>query len=159
MEVKTVEEVFENYARVLHLHVGSQVIRTVGEHPFYVRGKGWIAARELEPGDLLRSHDGQWVAVGKVYDNGEEEKVYNLRVADYHTYFVGSREWGFSVSAHNACNLNTNSAVSRFGVYQIYVNGLLHKIGKADLNRITQSSGLPTRAPTGQETDREVRSQ
>jgi len=29
--------------------------------------------------------------------------VYNLRIADYHTYFVGSREWGFSVWAHNAC--------------------------------------------------------
>ena len=28
--------------------------------------------------------------------------VYNLRIADYHTYFVGSRDWGFSVWAHNA---------------------------------------------------------
>jgi filamentous hemagglutinin len=28
--------------------------------------------------------------------------VYNLRVAEYHTYFVGSLEWGFSVWAHNA---------------------------------------------------------
>ncbi len=30
-------------------------------------------------------------------------------------------------------------------MYEIKVNGALHKIGKADLNRITQSSGLPTR--------------
>ena len=28
--------------------------------------------------------------------------VYNLRVADWHTYFVGCDEWGFSVWAHNA---------------------------------------------------------
>jgi hypothetical protein len=28
--------------------------------------------------------------------------VYNLRVADFHTYFVGCDEWGFSVWAHNA---------------------------------------------------------
>ena len=27
--------------------------------------------------------------------------VYNLRVADWHTYFVGCGEWGFSVWAHN----------------------------------------------------------
>jgi len=27
--------------------------------------------------------------------------VYNLRIADWHTYFVGSEEWGFSVWAHN----------------------------------------------------------
>lgn len=29
--------------------------------------------------------------------------VYNLRVADYHTYFVGCNEWGWSVWAHNMC--------------------------------------------------------
>ena len=28
--------------------------------------------------------------------------VYNLRIEEYHTYFVGSAEWGFSVWAHNA---------------------------------------------------------
>jgi hypothetical protein len=27
--------------------------------------------------------------------------VYNLRVADFHTYFVGSEDWGFSAWAHN----------------------------------------------------------
>ncbi|MFN9412851.1 MAG: hypothetical protein ACK57V_10835 [Pirellula sp.] len=37
-------------------------------------------------------------------------------------------------------NLNLDDAVSRFGLYEIKVNGALHKIGKADLNRITQSS-------------------
>ncbi len=29
--------------------------------------------------------------------------MYNVRVADHHTYFVGTDEWGFSVWAHNAC--------------------------------------------------------
>jgi hypothetical protein len=29
--------------------------------------------------------------------------VYNLRIAEYHTYFVGSAEWGFSVWTHNMC--------------------------------------------------------
>jgi hypothetical protein len=33
---------------------------------------------------------------------GEREAVYNLRVADHHTYFVGSRQWGFSAWVHNA---------------------------------------------------------
>jgi len=32
----------------------------------------------------------------------EVETVYNLRVAEHHTYFVGSEAWGFSVWAHNA---------------------------------------------------------
>jgi hypothetical protein len=42
-------------------------------------------------------------------------------------------------------NLNSNLARSKFGLYEIRVNGKLHKIGKADLGRVTQSSGLPTR--------------
>jgi len=61
-----------------------------------------VPAAQLQPGDLLSSHDGQWVPVEEVYDTGEPETVYNLRVADFHTYFVGSEEWGFSVWAHNA---------------------------------------------------------
>ena len=36
-------------------------------------------------------------------DTGREEVVYNGRVAEYHTYFVGDEGWGFSVWAHNSC--------------------------------------------------------
>ena len=42
-------------------------------------------------------------------------------------------------------NLNANGAISNFGIYEIRINGVLHKIGKTDMNRITQSSGNPTR--------------
>jgi hypothetical protein len=34
-------------------------------------------------------------------DTGEYETVYNVRVADYHAYFVGAEGWGFGVWAHN----------------------------------------------------------
>ena len=44
-----------------------------------------------------------------------------------------------------ALNLNNNAAKSRFGVYEIRVVGRLFKVGRADLIRITNSSGLPTR--------------
>jgi hypothetical protein len=38
-------------------------------------------------------------------------------VADYHTYFVGSREWGFSVWAHNAdCFVIEHRGAGRWGV-------------------------------------------
>jgi len=42
-------------------------------------------------------------------------------------------------------NLNTNDAEGNFGVYEITKDGDLYKIGKADLNRVTQSSDSPTR--------------
>ena len=101
VEAKMVEEVFTNDALLVELLVSGRPIRTTGEHPFYVRGKGWLKATTLQKGDLLRSDDGQWVPVEGVEDTGEYETVYNLRVADYHTYFVGCQEWGFSVWSHN----------------------------------------------------------
>jgi hypothetical protein len=99
--VKVVERVFVRTGRILHLRVQGQVIRTTPEHPFYVRGQGWRQAALLQAGDLLAGLDGEWVAVDEVVDTGEYETVYNVRVADYHTYFVGCQEWGFSVWAHN----------------------------------------------------------
>jgi hypothetical protein len=113
IEAKRVEEVFVRLGRILHLHVGGQLIRTTPEHPFYINNKGWLDAGQLQIGDWLASHDGRWVAVEEVFDTGEHETVYNLRVADWHTYFVGSpNEWGFSVWAHNvspACAAAANT--------------------------------------------------
>jgi RHS repeat-associated protein len=115
VEVKLVEEVFERVAPVLQLEVGGRTIRTTAEHPFFVRGKGWQCAEELKPRDELSSHDGQWVTVEAVTDLTEVATVYNLRVSDYHTYFVGSREWGFSVWAHNINCADVWRALGRTG--------------------------------------------
>jgi|GEM_PF-2015407 len=103
LEAKEVEEAFNGYARLWYLHIGGKVIRTTDEHPFFVRGKGWTPTKALQAGDMLRSHDGRWVDIKHVRDSGESAPVYNLRIADYHTYFVGDRRWDFSVWAHNAC--------------------------------------------------------
>jgi len=90
----------------MNVHVRGQVIGTTAEHSFFVlRVWDFLPAGELRIGDVLVSHDGKWVVVEDLCDTGEWETVYNLRVADYHTYFVGSSEWGFSVWAHNACQV------------------------------------------------------
>lgn len=44
-----------------------------------------------------------------------------------------------------AANLNSNAAKSNFGIYEIIKDGQVYKYGKADLARITQSTGQPTR--------------
>jgi hypothetical protein len=103
IEVSVVEEVFQRVARILHVHVAGQVIRTVADHPFWVHKGGWKPASELRIGDLLLSHDGRMMSVEGLLDTGEDETVYNLRVARCHTYFVGCDEWGFSVWVHNRC--------------------------------------------------------
>jgi intein/homing endonuclease len=103
VEAKCVEEVFVRSALIWHVHVGGHVIRSTAEHPFYVEGAGWVACQDLKIGDRLLSADGTTVTVEDLFDTGEYETVYNLRIQDYHTYFVGREEWGFSVWAHNAC--------------------------------------------------------
>jgi hypothetical protein len=90
-------------ARIWHVHVQGKVIRTTAEHPFYVWGKGWVQAHHVEPGDRFRGDDGRMVTAEEVLDTGVQEGVYNCAVEDYHTYFVGGEDWGFSVWAHNSC--------------------------------------------------------
>ena len=101
--LRQVEEVFENQAQVMVMGLGGREIETTPEHPFWVRDKGWTAAKAIEPGDELRSHDGQWIPLDSRYITDNIVTVYNMRVAEDHTYFVGSPLWGFTVWAHNMC--------------------------------------------------------
>ncbi|MDY3557152.1 polymorphic toxin-type HINT domain-containing protein, partial [Gemmata sp. JC717] len=106
VEWKAVEDTFRRTGRVLHLHFGGgELIRTTPEHPFWVDGKGWTAAGSLGAGDRIATLSGEWVPITEVYDTEEWEPVYNLRVADHHTYFVGDDGWGFAAWAHNACEI------------------------------------------------------
>jgi hypothetical protein len=99
---RQVLQTFVRSASIWHVHVRDQVIGTTKEHPFYVLGRGWRAVSELRVGNAFLSDDGQWVVVEDLLDTGDVQTVYNLQIADDHTYFVGSVEWGFSVWAHNA---------------------------------------------------------
>ena len=104
LELKRVEELFTRTSPIIELEIGGHKIGTTDEHPFYVPAReAFVPARELKVGDQLISHDGRLMAIDAVRVTGQIAKVYNLRVADYHTYFVGCDEWGWSVWAHNAC--------------------------------------------------------
>jgi hypothetical protein len=136
---KRVEEVFEGWECIWELSVGGKTIRTTAEHPFWVSGKGWTAAQDLQPGNRLGSHNDQTQTVDSVKNTGEWEQVYNLRVADYHTYFVGELDWGFSVWAHNACVYESKDPITgevRYvGVADRGVNSTFNQRAKAALAR------------------------
>ena len=113
VEAKEVEEVFVRLGRVMLLRVSGREIGTTSEHPFWVKDRGWIAAGELKAGDLLASEEnGRWLTVDGVKDTGRYESVYNIRVADYHTYFVGELDWDFAVWAHNVYNTNKIGSIA-----------------------------------------------
>ncbi|AMV24068.1 Calx-beta domain protein [Gemmata sp. SH-PL17] len=98
---KVVEAVLVRPARVLNLHIGGQVIGTTAEHPFFTSDRGWTPAGELQAGDRIATLSGEWIGIEETFDTGLDATVYNLRVADFHTYFVGGDHWGFAAWAHN----------------------------------------------------------
>src|SRR5262249_48441378 len=93
LQWKCVDQVFHNApAELLNVHIGTGVIGTTFNHPWYAIGRGWVAAAELQIGDLLRMPEGSTATVTDLFANGDIEPVFNLRVADNHTYFVGTAD-------------------------------------------------------------------
>ncbi|MEW9555328.1 RHS repeat-associated core domain-containing protein [Nonomuraea sp. NPDC050783] len=60
-------------------------------HPFWVAGDvgRWVKAIDLQPGMWLRTSAGTYVQIAHVATwTAPDQRVHNLRVADYHTYYV-----------------------------------------------------------------------
>jgi len=132
---KRVEEVFVREALIWELTVGGRVLRTTAEHPFHKLGDDWTPTHELRVGDRLRCEDGSYATVDAVRETGEWETVYNVRIADFHTYFVGCAEWGFSVWAHNT--YETLPSGRRAGSY-----GELRSAGIKDRHHVIQDASV-----------------
>ena len=146
-EWKRVEELFVRTAVILEVRVGGQVIETTAEHPFYVREKGWLAAGFVEAGDRVHGKDGEWTTVEDVAETQRVATVYNMRVADFHTYFVGGEDWGFSVWAHNAfCEFD----IDRYGNFNSKENAHDDLAGHELLqNAWLKANGQATKRGTG----------
>jgi len=82
----------------------AEPVLTTGNHPFYVRGQGWMHAEDLVPGDSLRTDDGAWAQVQQVKPTGRTEPVFNLQVEESHTYFVKPVDSSTAVLVHNDSN-------------------------------------------------------
>ncbi|WP_186786051.1 polymorphic toxin-type HINT domain-containing protein [Paenibacillus agilis] len=94
---------------IIKLHVGDQIIETTDNHPFWVEGKGWIFADELNVGDKLQKADGSNLTIDKVdfVKLNKPVTVYNFTVADYHTYYVTD----LGIWVHNTnCKVNYNGS-------------------------------------------------
>jgi hypothetical protein len=103
LELQRVEELFTRTSPINELEIGDQKIGSTDEHPFYVPAReAYVPARELQAGDQLISHDGRLLRIDAIHATLQIASVYNLRVADHHTYFVGGTLWGWDVWVHNA---------------------------------------------------------
>ncbi len=108
---------------VITVRVSGQAIESTANHPYWVvSGQNlsqrppaadvpeteraaiaqatsgrWVQAQHLQPGDLLLIRSGQTATVEEVSARRAKLKVYNLEVADVHTYAVGDA----GVAVHN----------------------------------------------------------
>ena len=86
---------------LVHVQVNSETITCTTEHPFYVQGKGWVAAKDLKLGDKLELQNGDDAFVDAIRREklSEPIPVFNFEVEDFHTYYVGAG----CVLVHNQC--------------------------------------------------------
>lgn len=84
----------------VQLVVNGETIDTTPEHPFLTANGDWVAAGELQVGDKVRNATGENGLVEAIEFAATPQVMYNMTVADAHTYTVGDGEW----VVHNACS-------------------------------------------------------
>ena len=101
----SLKPVLETYIRetsdLVHITVNGEEIVSTFDHPYYVKGKGFVNAVDLCIGSELIDKSGNVLVVEQIFrerlDN-ESEKVYNFKVDTNHTYYVGKNH----ILVHNA---------------------------------------------------------
>ena len=88
-----------------HVTANGEELVCTGGHPFFVKDKGFVSAKNLSVDDILRLSNGALIPVSAISVEKLEnpETTYNFEVADFHTYYVGESE----VLVHNTCGANS----------------------------------------------------
>lgn len=86
---------------LVHVQVNGETITCTTEHPFYVQGKGWVAAKDLKLNDKLELQNGEEAFVDTIRREKLDQpiQIFNFEVEDFHTYYVGAG----CVLVHNLC--------------------------------------------------------
>jgi RHS repeat-associated protein len=83
-------------------------VEATTEHPFWVEKVGWTGAAHLKIGDTVKTLNGPR-RVTKVQTYSGAARVFNLEIAELHTYFVSS----VGILVHNAGNSVVGNAVPK----------------------------------------------
>ena len=105
-EKKVVTTTVNKVDRLIELDIDGEIIQCTETHPFQVKGKGWMDACDLVPGDVVYTKDWNTATVKSVnlLELDEPVEVFNFEVEDCHTYFVGD----LYVLVHNAACHQSN---------------------------------------------------
>ena len=110
--LKEVKEVFvrEN-GELLHIETSRGVVDATTSHPFYVVGKGWVAAGDLAVGDSIQAISGDaGIVTGLELEKLDKPIfVYNLDIEDFHSYFVAD-----GMLVHNRCGYENHHSIPKY---------------------------------------------
>lgn len=84
---------------VVDVYADGEKITTTDDHPFWVKDKGWVKAKDLQASDKLQNDKEEVVTVDRIEHKDGAFKVYNFEVQGFHTYFVSNLD----VLVHNTC--------------------------------------------------------
>jgi hypothetical protein len=135
---------------VVYIVTEENEITTTQNHPFYVEGKGWTPASELEEGDVLHTKEGVTTVVQsiEVEQLDQAVKVYNLEVENGHTYYVT----GERVLVHNDCgNKGKDGRGNKIfqddfslDIKDTYIDLLKHQLSDEEAEKIILNNFMPT---------------
>ena len=87
---------------MVYLTLDGEIIETTFEHPFLLDSEEWVVAGELQVGDVIEQGNGETGVVEGIQFSLAPQLMYNLTVAEAHTYVVGEGQW----VVHNECKIH-----------------------------------------------------
>jgi hypothetical protein len=88
LSVQPIVAIFHNPpGSALQMRIGEETFPVTGIHRFWKAGAGWVMAKDLRPGDRVRSLTGLQQVVS--VQDADAQPLFNLEVAGPKTFFVG----------------------------------------------------------------------
>jgi len=122
---------------LLVLNIGGEEVQATETHPFQVVGQGMTAAGNLKVGDKIERKDGESAEVESIALKVGSFPVYNLEVADAHTYFVGQQE----LLVHNGCEIVKANIGNKLDYFLGKATGAKHNIDRS-MAMVTQLKSI-----------------
>ncbi len=166
------EEVLEPLVRqydgtVVSIEVGGETIRCTANHPFWVvDGEAletrpvpdhcaptepaepcgrWVAAEDLEIGDVLTTRDGRNLPIAHLESTPAQIPIYNLHVANLHSFAVGKLE----VLVHNSGGAAPSEVIR--GPYGTVSRETLEAAARSEGSRVRMVTAKRALPKAGQE--------
>ncbi|WTN14348.1 HINT domain-containing protein [Streptomyces canus] len=100
--LKPVTQLFHRVVdRLVRVETAHGTVESTENHPYWVQGRGWTEARDLDPGDTFQTLDGGTDEITGTSAADGPVEVFNFQVADNHTYYVYAGPT--PVLVHNTC--------------------------------------------------------